>query len=294
MRAAVIAEGALRTEERPDPVPGEGELLIRVHGAGVNGADLAQRAGRYPPPPGAPVDIPGLECAGETEDGERVMALLPGGGQAELVTVHASHTLPVPEHVTWPEAGGFVEVYATAHDALFTQAELKPGERLLVNGAAGGVGVAAVQLGVALGAQVTGTARHHQAELRELGANTTPSGAYDVILELVGGDNLATNLELLAPRGRIAVIGMGAGSVATLNLGLLMGKRGRIHGSMLRFRTREEKADVIRRLREDVLPLLADGRIRVPVEETFPLDRAQDAYERFAAGGKFGKIVIVP
>ncbi len=172
MRAAVIAEGALHTEERPDPVPGEGELLIRVRGAGVNGADLSQRAGRYPPPPGAPVDIPGLECAGETEDGERVMALLPGGGQAELVAVHASHTLPVPEHVTWPEAGGFVEVYATAHDALFTQAELKPGERLLVNGAAGGVGVAAVQLGVALGAQVTGTARHHQEELEELGADT--------------------------------------------------------------------------------------------------------------------------
>ena len=294
MRAAVIEEGALHVEERPDPVPGDGELLIRVHGAGVNGADLSQRAGRYPPPPGAPVDIPGLECAGETPDGERVMALLPGGGHAELVAVHASHTLPVPEHVTWPEAGGFVEVYATAHDALFTQAELKPGERLLVNGAAGGVGVAAVQLGVALGAQVTGTARHHQSELKELGADTELSGVYDVILELVGGDNLATNLELLAPRGRIAVIGMGAGAVATLNFGLLMGKRGRIHGSMLRFRTREEKADVIRRLREDVLPLLADGRIRVPVEETFPLERAQDAYERFAAGGKFGKIVIVP
>jgi NADPH:quinone reductase-like Zn-dependent oxidoreductase len=294
MRAAVIAEGALHTEERPDPVPGEGELLIRVHGAGVNGADLSQRAGRYPPPPGAPVDIPGLECAGETEDGERVMALLPGGGQAELVAVHASHTLPVPEHVAWPEAGGFVEVYATAHDALFTQAELKPGERLLVNGAAGGVGVAAVQLGVALGAQVTGTTRHHHDELRELGAETNPSGLYDVILELVGGDNLATNLELLAPLGRIAVIGMGAGSVATLNFGPLMGKRGRIHGSMLRFRTHDEKADVIRRLRDDVLPLLADGRIRVPVEETFPLDQAQDAYERFAAGGKFGKIVIVP
>jgi NADPH:quinone reductase-like Zn-dependent oxidoreductase len=294
MRAAVIVEGALHTEERPDPVPGEGELLIRVRGAGVNGADLSQRAGRYPLPPGAPVDIPGLECAGETEDGERVMALLPGGGQAELVAVHASHTLPVPEHVTWPEAGGFVEVYATAHDALFTQAELKPGERLLVNGAAGGVGVAAVQLGVALGAQVTGTVRHHRDELEELGADTEASGLYDVILELVGGDNLATNLELLAPQGRIAVIGMGAGSVATLNFGLLMGKRGRIHGSMLRFRTRDEKADVIRRLRDDVLPLLADGRIRVPVEETFPLDQAQDAYERFAAGGKFGKIVIVP
>ena len=222
------------------------------------------------------------------------MALLPGGGgHAELVAVHESHTLPVPEHVTWPEAGGFVEVFATAHDALFTQAELKPGERLLVNGAAGGVGVAAVQLGIALGAQVTASARHHRSELEGLGADTEPSGVYDVILELVGGDNLATNLEHLAPRGRIAVIGTGAGAVATVNFGLLMGKRGRIHGSMLRFRSREEKADVIRRLRDDVLPLLANGRIRVPVEATFPLEQAQDAYERFA-GGKFGKIVIVP
>ena len=284
----------MHIEERPEPVLGEGELLIRVPGAGVNGADLAQRAGRYPPPPGAPVDIPGLECAGETADGERVMALLPGGGHAELVAVHESHTLPVPEHVTWPEAGGFVEVFATAHDALFTQAELKPGERLLVNGAAGGVGVAAVQLGVALGAEVTGSGRHHRSELEELGADTEPSGVYDVILELVGGDNLATNLEQLAPRGRIAVIGTGAGAAATVNFGLLMGKRGRIHGSMLRFRSREEKADVIRRLRDDVLPLLANGRIRVPVEATFPLEQAQDAYERFAAGGKFGKLVIVP
>lgn len=292
MRAAVIREGALHVEERPDPVPGEGEILIRVRASGVNGADLMQRAGRYPPPPGAPVDIPGLECAGETEQGERVMALLPGGGHAELVAVHESHVLPVPEHVSWPEAGGFVEVYATAHDALFTQAQLRPGERLLVHGAAGGVGVAAVHLGVALGADVTGTARHHLEELQALGAATEESGQYDVILELVGGDNLATNLELLAPQGRIAVIGTGAGATATINFGLLMGKRGRIHGSTLRSRSREDKADVIRRLGEDVLPLLADGRLQVQVEETFPLDRAQDAYERFAVGGKFGKLVI--
>lgn len=292
MRAAVIAEGALHIEERPDPVPQEGELLIRVRGAGVNGADLMQRAGHYPPPPGAPVDIPGLECAGETDDGRRVMALLPGGGHAELVAVHPSHTLPIPERVTWAEAGGFVETFATAHDALFTQAQLQPGERLLVHGAAGGVGVAAVQLGVALGAHVTGTARHHHAEIEALGADTKPSGEYDVILELVGGENLATNLELLAYQGRIAVIGLGAGASAELNFGYLMRKRGRIHGSMLRARSREEKADVIRRLREDVLPLLADGRVKVPVEETFPLEQAQDAYERFAAGGKFGKIVL--
>jgi NADPH:quinone reductase len=294
MRAAVIDRGALRIEERPDPEPQPGELLIRIRATGVNGADLMQRAGNYPPPPGAPVDIPGLECAGETERGERVMALLAGGGHAELATVHESHVLPVPDNVTWREAGGFVETFATAHDALFTQAQLQPGERLLVNGAAGGVGVAAVQLGLAAGAQVTATARHHHEALAALGADTEPSGDYDVILELVGGENLVTNLDRLALKGRIAVIGTGAGARAELNLHKLMVKRGRIHGSTLRARSTEEKADVIRRLREDVLPLLADGRVRVPVEETFPLAQAQDAYERFAAGGKFGKIVIVP
>ena len=294
MRAAVIDQGALRIEERPDPEPQPGELLIRIRASGVNGADLMQRAGNYPPPPGAPVDIPGLECAGETERGQRVMALLAGGGHAELATVHESHVLAIPDNVTWPEAGGFVETFATAHDALFTQAQLQAGERLLVNGAAGGVGVAAVQLGLAAGAEVTGTARHHHDELAALGVDTEPSGDYDVILELVGGENLVTNLDRLALKGRIAVIGTGAGARAELNLHKLMVKRGRIHGSTLRARSTEEKADVIRRLREDVLPLLADGRVRVPVEETFPLARAQDAYERFAAGGKFGKIVIVP
>ena len=174
------------------------------------------------------------------------MALLPGGGHAELVAVHESHTLAVPEHLTWPQAGGFVEAFATAHDALFTQAQLQPGERLLVNGAAGGVGVAAVQLGVAAGAHVTGTARHHQAELQALGAETEPSGEYDVILELVGGPNLAANLDQLAPQGRIAVIGTGAGARAEIDFQRLMVKRGRIHASTLRSRSREEKADVIR------------------------------------------------
>src|SRR4051812_26482340 len=198
MRAAVIRAGGIEIEERPDPVPEDGEILIRVRAAGINGADLMQRAGHYPPPPGAPPDIPGLECAGETERGEHVMALLPGGGHAELVVVHESHILPVPEPVGWPEAGGFVEVFATAHDALLTQAELLAGERLLVNGAAGGVGTAAVQLGAEAGATVTGTARHHLEQILELGAtDTKASGFYDVILELVGDDNLRANLERL-------------------------------------------------------------------------------------------------
>jgi NADPH2:quinone reductase len=292
MRAAVIRDETIVVEERPDPTPGEDELLIRVRAAGVNSADLAQRAGRYPPPPGV-TDVPGLECAGETVDGERVMALLPGGGQAELAVAHRKHVLRMPEGVAWEQAGGFVETFATAHDALFTQAQLRAGERLLVNGAAGGVGVAAVQLGVAAGAHVSASARHHREELRALGADTEPEGEYDVILELVGGDNLRTNLEHLNLKGRVAVIGVGAGATAQVHFGRLMGTRGRIHGSTLRPRSREEKADVIRRLEADVLPLLAEGRIVVPVHATYPLDRAQEAYDAFAAGGKFGKIVLV-
>jgi NADPH:quinone reductase len=294
MLAAVVQDGRLRIEERPDPAPREDELLIRIRAAGINGADLAQRAGRYPAPPGAPADIPGLECAGETDDGRRVMALLPGGGHAALVAAHRAHVLDVPEDMSWEEAGGFVEVFATAHDALFTQARLERGERLLVNGAAGGVGTAAVQLGVSAGAHVTATARHHLEELRALGADTDAEGDYDVILELVGGENLVRNLDRLATKGRIAVIGTGAGSRAEIDFGRLMRTRGSIHASVLRARSIEEKADVIARLERDVLPLVARGEIRVPVESTFPLERADEAYDHFAAGGKFGKLVIVP
>jgi NADPH2:quinone reductase len=289
MRAAAIRDGTIVVEELPDPAPADGEILIRVHAAGVNGADLAQRAGHYPPPPGAP-DTPGLECAGETESGDRVMALLGGGGQAELAVAHAEHVIPVPDELSWAEAGGFVEVFATAHDALFSQAELQSGERLLVNGAAGGVGVAAVQLAVAAGAEVTANARHHHEELRALGADTDLGDGYDVILELVGGQNLVKNLERLGPKGRIAVIGTGAGARGMVDFQVLMRKRARITASTLRSRSHAEKADVIRRLAQFI-----DGRpFRVPVEEAFPLERAQDAYERFAAGGKFGKIVLCP
>jgi NADPH:quinone reductase-like Zn-dependent oxidoreductase len=287
VRAATIVDRRIEVADRPDPVPQDGELLIHIRAAGINGADLGQRAGRYPPPPGA-TDVPGLECAGETGDGRRVMALLPGGGQAELAVAHESHVLAVPDGMSWAEAGGFVEVFATAHDALFTQAELTAGERLLVNGAAGGVGVAAVQLGLAAGATVTANARHHHAELRALGADTEVGGEYDVILELVGGENLASNLERLALKGRISVIGTSAGSRAEIDFGYLTHKRGRIHGSTLRVRSIEEKAQVMAALGA----FMAEHTFRVPVEETFPLERTQDAYERFRAGNKFGKIVV--
>ena len=303
MRAAIISGGRLGIEERPDPQPGDGELLVRVCAAGINGADLAQRAGRYPAPPGAPPDIPGLECAGRVValgrgvrdfvEGDRVVALLGGGGHAELVTVHERHALSAPAALSDAEAGAFMEVFATAHDALFTQAGLTAGERLLVTGAAGGVGIAGVQLGIAAGARVTALARHGAERLEALGADTTVAGEYDVILELVGGDFVADDLGRLAVGGRIVVIGMSGGSRVTLELGLLMRSRGRISSSTLRARRLEEKALVVQRVGRHVVPLVEGGSITVPVERTFPLGEAQEAYDAFAAGGKFGKLVLV-
>jgi NADPH:quinone reductase-like Zn-dependent oxidoreductase len=287
MRAAVVVDGRLEVQERPDPEPADGQVRIHVRAAGINNADLIQRAGHYPAPPGAPADVPGLECAGVTDDGRRVMALLGGGGHAEQVTVDARHVLDVPQSLDDVQAGGFMEAFCTAHDALFTQAHLQAGERLLVNGAAGGVGVAAVQLGVDAGAKVTANARHHHDELQALGAATTLDGEYDVILELVGGENLQENLHRIATGGRIAVIGTGAGSRAEIEFGLLMRKRGRISASTLRARSADEKAKVVRRLAG-----LDLERFTVPVEATYSLERVSDAYERFAAPGKFGKIVV--
>jgi NADPH:quinone reductase len=302
VRAAIISGGRLGIEERPDPQPGDGELLVHVRAAGINGADLAQRAGRYPAPPGAPPDIPGLECAGEVValgrgvrdfiEGDRVVALLGGGGHAELVTVHERHALSAPSALSDAEAGGFMEVFATAHDALFTQAGLTAGERLLVTGAAGGVGIAGVQLGIAAGARVTALARHGAERLEAFGADTTVAGEYDVILLLVGGDFVADDLGRLAVGGRIVVIGMSGGSRVTLELGLLMRSRGRISSSTLRARRLEQKALVVQRVGRRVVPLVEGGSITVPVERTFPLGEAQEAYDAFAAGGKFGKLVL--
>lgn len=312
MRAVTIQDGKIVVEERPDPEPGKGELLVRVRAAGLNGADMLQLKGLYPAPPGSPPDIPGLELAGEVqalgpgasrfEQGERVMAIVGGGGHAELALVHERAAMPVPGPLDWPAAGGLPEVFTTAHDALFTQAGLRPGEHLLVHGAAGGVGTAAVQLGRAAGARVTATVR--RAELRprveELGARAIDpegfedEGPFDVVLELVGASNLAGNLSALATGGRIAVIGVGGtGPKTEINLGSLMQKRARIHGSTLRARPLEQKATAMRLVEKEVLPNFESGALSVPVAETFELGRAADAYERFSAGGKLGKIVLI-
>jgi putative PIG3 family NAD(P)H quinone oxidoreductase len=310
MRAVTIRDGHLSVEEHPDPTPGAGEVLVRVRAAGLNGADMMQRRGLYPAPPGAPQDIPGLELAGEViergpgaarfETGDRAMGIVAGGGQAELCVVHERILVPVPDELDWPRAGGTPEVFTTAHDALFTQAGLRAGERLLVHGGAGGVGTAALQLGTAAGARVIATVRNRDVreQVAALGAEVIAPeefaghGPFDVILELVGAPNLAENVAALNTQGRIAVIGIGAGAKAELNLGLLMQKRGTIRGSTLRARPLEEKALTARALERSVLPLLASGAVQVPLAATYPLEQAEDAYERFAAGGKLGKIVL--
>jgi NADPH:quinone reductase-like Zn-dependent oxidoreductase len=310
MRAVISADGRPQVATRPDPVPGIGQILVRVRAAGLNGADLIQVAGGYPAPPGWPPDILGLELAGEVidrgpgatrfEPGDRIMAVVGGGGQAELAVLHEREAMPVPERLGWAEPGGLPEVYTTAHDALFTQAGLALGERLLVHGAAGGVGTAAVQLGVAAGASVTATVRaaDRRAQVARLGAvvvdpaDAAGHGPYDVILELVGAPNLGANLEALAVGGRLCVIGISAGAIGEINLGVLMGRRARIYGSTLRARPLEGKAAAARLMEAHVLPLFASGRLDVPVDATFPLEQAAAAYERFGAGGKFGKIVL--
>ncbi|MFZ6002854.1 MAG: alcohol dehydrogenase catalytic domain-containing protein [Actinomycetota bacterium] len=312
MHAVTIVDAALVWTEHPDPLPGPGEVLIDVRAAGVSNADLLQRAGFYPPPPGAPMDIPGLEAAGEViavgpgatrfAVGDRVMAVLAGGGQAERVVVHERAAMPIPAGVSWEQAGALPENVTTAHDALFTQCGLAMGARLCVHGAAGGVGTAAVLLGSLAGSTVVATVR--DPAKRDGVASLAPGvtalapdafvahGPFDVILELVGGPNLPSDIDALATGGRISIIGVGAGGKAEINLLALMAKRARIVASTLRARPLEQKADAARAVESAVLPMLEDGRLRLPIAATFPMAEASAAYEHFASGGKLGKIVL--
>jgi len=312
MRAVTIIDGDLRWDEHPDPVPGHGEVVVAVAAAGVNGADLLQRKGFYPAPPGSPADVPGLEFSGTVlangagavrfAVGDRVMAICGGGGQAEQVVVPESHLLPVPDGIDLVHAGGFPEAYSTAQDALFTQAELSEGHTVLISGAAGGVGTAAVQLAAVAGARVVATVRspdHHDA-VRALGADVVIApdevaahGPYDVSLELVGAPGVEAVLPHLTTGARIVVIGVGAGAKAQVNLLAVMGARATIGGSTLRARSTEEKAGVAWLVEARAVRLLGEGAVTVPVADTFPMADAAAAYERFAAGGKLGKIILV-
>lgn len=312
MRALTIDSGRLVLRERDTPVPGPLDVVVEVRAAGINAADLLQRAGHYPAPPGAPADVPGMELAGvvsavgdrvvEPLLGRRVAALVGGGAQATHCVVASEHLLFVPDHVGWPEAGGFPEAFATAYDALVTQGGLRAGERCIVSGAAGGVGVAGVQIAHALGAHVTAVTRsaEHHARLRALGADATillddvaSIEPVDVVLELLGAAHLSRVQHRLARFGRVVVIGVGAGARVEVDLLGLMATRATLTGSTLRGRSREEKAAVTRALGDALVPRWTKGEIVVPVARTFDLAEAAQGYEYFARPGKFGKVVLL-
>ena len=314
---AIVFTGAggnevVSVEERPDPVPGPEDVLVRVAFAGLNPADLVQRAGNYPAPPGSPADVPGLEVAGTVEScgervsswrpGDRVFGLVGGGGLADRVLVHERCVTRVPDTLDERGAAAVPEAFVTAHDAVFTQAGLRPGETLLVHGAGGGVGTAAVQLGVAAGARVVATVRsaHLEEAVAALGAELvrdedfrggSPVSAH-VILELVGGVHFPANLDALARRGRIVIVSVAGGNEITLPLLTLMQKRATISGTVLRARPLEEKATAIRAFEREVVPGLASGRLRPIVDSVYPVDDVGAAFDRLEERGKLGKVLL--
>ena len=312
MKSVVIDNGSLTLSDRDTPAPGAGDVLIAVRAAGLNAADLMQRLGLYPAPAGWPQDIPGLELAGEViAIGEgvdqsllnkRVCAIVGGGAQSSHCVVPAEHLTLIPENVSYEEAGGFAEAYTTAFDALVRQGKMIANDRVLISGASGGVGTAAIQIAHALGAHViavTRTNAHHE-QLKKLGASQTITieevasiERVNVVLELVGAAHLNAAQHVLAPHARIVVIGVGGGgSTAELNLLNFMGTRATLTGSTLRARSREEKAEVIAHVNQVLLPLWQNGKLKVHVNKTYPFEHAGAAYDFFAERGKFGKVIL--
>lgn len=309
----------LRAAERPVPRPGAGEILIRVHAAGVNRPDALQRAGAYDPPPGAS-DLPGLEAAGEVvavgeggsrwAPGDRVCALLPGGGYAEYALTHGDHALPVPGDLTMIEAAALCETFFTVWHNVFERGRLRAGETFLVHGGSSGIGTTAIQLAAARGARVFATAGSAEkcAACGPLGAErainyreedfvavtqaATGGRGVDVILDMVGGDYLPRDVRALATEGRLAMIAFLGGATAELNFAQVMTKRLTITGSTLRPQSVEAKARIAAALEAEVWPLLAAGRIAPVMDRTFPLEAAAAAHARMESSAHVGKIVL--
>jgi putative PIG3 family NAD(P)H quinone oxidoreductase len=314
----------VEVREVPDPVPGRGEVLVRVRAAAMNRADLLQRRGLYPPPRGYREDVPGLELAGEVaalgegatgwKPGDRVMAIAAGEAQAELAVAHERMLVRVPDGLSWEQAGAVPEAFLTAHDALFTIGGLRPGWTVLIHAAGSGVSTAAIQLARAAGATCIGTSRTAEKleKARALGLDhgirvgadeprfadevkrITGGGGVLLILDFVGASYAAENLAALAGGGRIVVIGTMGGPRAAVDLGLLMRSRGSIVGTVLRPRPIEEKIRATQDFAREVLPLLAAGKVKPVVDAALPLARAREAHERMEKNDSFGKIVLAP
>jgi putative PIG3 family NAD(P)H quinone oxidoreductase len=324
MRAIVITTPGgpevLEVRDVPAPVPGPGDVLVRIAATAVNRADLLQRMGRYPPPPGWPEDIPGLEYAGTVEatgddvagraPGDRVMGLAGGGTYAELVRVPAIETIAVPSSLGLHEAAAIPEAFITAWDAMIVQAGLAKDDVVLVHGAASGVGTAALQIARAVGARTIGTSRSAwkldrlaqygldiavdttKQQFADAVRDATGGKGADVIIDLVGGDYLAGNIEVLAMHGRLIIVGVVAGATSLLDMRGLMRRRGTIRGTVMRSRPPAEKATTASAFAAFAGPLLENGTLRPVIDETMPLSRAADAHRRVAANETLGKIVL--
>lgn len=319
MRAVVFPSAGgpeiIQLVERPDPEPGAQQVRVRVAAAGLNRADVLQRRGLYPAPPGWPADIPGLEYAGVVESagpgvsrwrvGDRVMGLVGGGAFAEYVVVHEDEALAVPPGLDVVHAAAIPEAFLTAWDAMVTRGRLARGERLLVHAVASGVGTAAIQLGRALGAVTLGTSRT-AAKLercRALGLEhalrTDPAGLdkavgepVHVVLDLLGGPWFAASLRVLAPRGRLVLLGLIAGSEAHVELGLILRKRLEVTGTVMRPRLHAERAPLVAEFAARALPLFASGALAPVVEEVLPMRDVAEAHRRMDANETFGKLVL--
>ena len=324
MKAIVITRpgGAevLEVQERSKPEAGLGQILVRVRASALNRADILQRQGNYPVPPGSPADVSGMEYAGEVDAlgpgaalwkrGDRVMGIIGGGGHAEFVIVHEREAVPVPKSISWEEAGAIPEVFLTAYDALFNRLALGTGETLLIHAVGSGVGTAALQIARVAGARVIGTARSGDKleRARKLGLDVAVDasrgdwvaqveaavGAEQVhaLMDLVGGAYLDGNLRVVALRGRIVVVGLTAGATAQFNMGLLLRKRLTMVGTALRSRTLEEKIGLARDFAEHAVPLFESGRLKPVVDRVFPFAEIRAAHELMESNRNFGKIVL--
>jgi putative PIG3 family NAD(P)H quinone oxidoreductase len=314
----------LEVRDVPDaPRASLDRVRVRVRAAGLNRADILQRLGRYPAPPGYPEDIPGIEFAGEVESigdgvsdwkiGDRVFGIIGGGGQAEYVTVPENHLARIPDNLDWAGAAAVPEVFMTAHDALFTQCSVTTGEHVLIHAAGSGVGTAAIQLVRAAGALAYGTSRTAEKleraqefglksaiavgedpmKFAEAAKKWTGGAGMNVVLDLVGAAYLKANLQCLGTKGRLIFVGTTSGSKAEIDYSIVMGKRLKIMGTSLRTRSNEEKAAATRLFAQHVVPLLASGDARPVIDKVFKVEDVRAAHERIESNESFGKVVLM-